>query len=730
MPPQLRKVNKKSSLDVSEAELQAYMSPDDEAAIQDDRKRTEPSPQEEFLAELNKCIVIENLPIVTKDKADKLKAKVEEICRKLEPSGRRPSKMIIQLPANNEGTTLGFAFIAFENDLLTKIAMEGINGLALGKNILQCYPYSNLEKYAKTPEVFIRPERREPPQPIDIESWLEDGREQYVKRFGSETVVEWCDSLALGATSEIVYDGSREKAVGRSWCKMYVQWSPKGSYLLTFHEPGVALWGGPEFLRAPDATSRFAHPRVQNALFSPCERYLVTWDGSDSGMDEMAIKVWIVKSAKVVRGFKCMPDVEWPMLKWSGDGNYLARIVDGGISVYELPSMKLVKKPILAKGIQDFEWSPSTKSHHLAYWSPEEDTNVPARVVILDGVTHEEIRSKNLFNVSTCKLIWSPIRGDFLLAQVLRHSKTGKQTFTNFEIFRMLDNGIPNETLTMTESVADVAFEPPVPSYISNSSPPRFAFIHSGKSGKSIEVSIYSLVAAKGGDKLVKIVTLENKQCNRLIWSPVGGILLLAGTGEINGQLELYDVDENQKIASFEHFMCNEISWDPSGRFLSTAVTQPMFGDVAVRLTLENGFRIWSAIGQKLRDVSQNDFYQFLWRPRPPSLLSDTELEEIRKKLPQHIKRFEKEDALLKRRRQAAQDQKRIQQLEEFRSLMEENHRIFLEQMDKRRKLGIHWSTSDNNETTSPTTGTEEDVTEISEVVEEIISEKVERFDV
>lgn len=50
-------------------------------------------------------------------------------------------------------------------------------------------------------------------------------------------------------------------------------WSPKGTYLATFHRQGIALWGGEEFVRL----HRFNHTNVQLIDFSPCERYVVTY---------------------------------------------------------------------------------------------------------------------------------------------------------------------------------------------------------------------------------------------------------------------------------------------------------------------------------------------------------------------------------------------------------------------------------------------------------------------
>ena len=53
----------------------------------------------------------------------------------------------------------------------------------------------------------------------------------------------------------------------------YVEWSPRGSVIGTLHRQGVALWGGATFERI----LRVSHPGVQSLLFSPCERYILTF---------------------------------------------------------------------------------------------------------------------------------------------------------------------------------------------------------------------------------------------------------------------------------------------------------------------------------------------------------------------------------------------------------------------------------------------------------------------
>jgi translation initiation factor 3 subunit B len=130
-------------------------------------------------------------------------------------------------------------------------------------------------------------------------------------------------------------------------------------------------------------------------------------------------------------------------------------------------------------------------------------------------------------------------------------------------------------------------------------------------------VSVWSVQ----GRKVVKTMTLEQRQANALFWSPSGSHLLLAGLGSMNGQLEWVDVDAEESLAISEHFMANEVEWDPSGRYLLSAVTQPI-GEGNWRFTMDNGYRLWSMQGQLLATVPLEQAYQVLWRPRPKGILT------------------------------------------------------------------------------------------------------------
>ncbi|KAL4669534.1 hypothetical protein H8959_008088 [Pygathrix nigripes] len=220
-----------------------------------------------------------------------------------------------------------------------------------------------------------------------------------------------------GALSSHRTWGSAVSFLLQRWTETYVRWSPKGTYLATFHQRGIALWGGEKFKQI----QRFSHQGVQLIDFSPCERYLVTFSPlMDTQDDPQAIIIWDILTGHKKRGFHCESSAHWPIFKWSHDGKFFARMTLDTLSIYETPSMGLLdKKSLKISGIKDFSWSPG--GNIIAFWVPE-DKDIPARVTLMQLPTRQEIRVRNLFNVVDCKLHWQK-NGDYLCVKVDRTPK-------------------------------------------------------------------------------------------------------------------------------------------------------------------------------------------------------------------------------------------------------------------------------------------------------------------
>lgn len=342
-----------------------------------------------------------------------------------------------------------------------------------------------------------------------------------------------------------------------------MKWSPLGTYLVTFHKPGVGLWGGPNFTRI----ARFPHPGARFIDFSPCENYLVTYSGM---MDEPKIIIWDIRTGQEMRSFLPEGPRVWPIFRWSKDDKYLARMGNDILSIYETPSFGLLdKKSVKVPGIRDFQWSPT--DNVLAYWVAE-DKNVPARVTLLEIPNRTEIRAKNLFNVADCKIHWQK-SGDYLCVKVDRYAKLRKEKnevigevkysgmYYNFEIFHMREKQIPVDSVEIKESIHAFAWEP-----IGS----KFAIIHGEPAISSI-----SFYEAKTGQAPTILRKFEKKPFTHMFWSPMGRFIVLVqlvdqlGQVGVGGALEFVDTHDFVIMNSTDHYQATDVEWDPTGDYAS-----------------------------------------------------------------------------------------------------------------------------------------------------------------
>jgi len=489
-----------------------------------------------------------------------------------------------------------------------------------------------------------------------LRQWLTDAqaRDQFVVRHHDTTAVFYNNK---NEEPEPVY--SRDH-----WTETYVQWSPLGTYLTTFHRQGVALWGGQSWKKIV----RLAHPGVRWIDYSPKETYCVTWSPEGEKNDDgevLNLLVWDVRSGKVLRAFPTIlppsGHMTWPAFKWSHDEKYFARVVPDQISVYETPGMGLLeKKSIKIPGVQDFQWSPT--DNILAYSTPEVG-DVPARVTLMDIPSKTIRRTKNLFNVQDYRLHWHP-DGDYFAVKV---DRKGKRPFTSFELFRIREKDIPVESLELKDHVIAFAWEP---------KGDKFVLAHGeqpvpGTGPLPSNVSFYSMEAAKGRDAVVKhLKTLERKPVNFLYWSPKGQFIVLAGLRGFNGQLEFWNTKEMEMMASGEHFACTHVEWDPTGRYVTTSVSYMLY-------QLETGYQIWSFTGKPLYKHQQDKFFMFLWRPRPPTLLSKEQVAKIKKNLKQYSAEFSKQDEYRENKALRAVIERRRRLMDEWRAYREARTRDY-----------------------------------------------------
>jgi len=464
-----------------------------------------PEPKIKLNTSFANVLAIDNLPITEASKADKMSSLIQKVFEK--KASVVPTDFY--MPVNSDGKTKGFAFVEFATPADAKSAFEKVQGFPFTKkNDFKLYNVSDWEKYENFDENAVEPPSIEPyKEQENLTTWLTDeqARDQYALKYYDSVQIMWNDP--------------HHKAVNvhkrDNWTEDGIMWSPYGSYLVTFHKKGLALWGGENW----KVQGSYTHKNVRLCHFSPNEKFMVS-------MNEDVrhnVIVWEVRSKRkevftANDSIARLPDGRWPVFQWSHDSKYFARLgADNELEVYDSATFKLVGgKPFIIDGIQNFSWCPN--KNIIAYWSPEY-ASIPAKIALMEIPKQREIRSKNFFRVTNVQLFWHP-SGDFLTAAVDSEvvKKSVKVIQTNLEIFRMNQKGIPIEVQEVNETLCNFAWEP---------KGVRFAVIHGSQPLKK-NVSFFTMEGPNQSCKLLK--TLEPRQVDTLFWSPRGINVVIANT--------------------------------------------------------------------------------------------------------------------------------------------------------------------------------------------------------
>eukprot|EP00095_Tigriopus_kingsejongensis_P011865 maker-scaffold180_size281610-snap-gene-0.35 protein:Tk11865 transcript:maker-scaffold180_size281610-snap-gene-0.35-mRNA-1 annotation:"hypothetical protein DAPPUDRAFT_303630" len=658
------------------------MSEDEHRDYSDEESESEPDfcdpegyvddiPDDELLSDLlpnrpkesddaDSVVVVDGAPVVGSDRLPKLRSVMAKIFA-------QAGKVVNEhYPMDDEGKTKGYLFVEYANTNTAREAVRTLNNSRLDKlHVLTVNLLSDFDRVMAIPDEWEPPKEQEYKDQGNLKSWLlnTDAYDQFSIIYESGEKVAVC----LNSKPEPI-----ELEMRPRWTETYLKWSPMGTFLVTLHSRGIALWGGQDYHRV----QKFSHVGVQYVDFSPCERYVITFaphSPPTAAGEPTALIIWETRTGHQKRAFPAEGPPIWPIFKWSHDDKYFARMKgDCSLSIFETPSFGLLdKKSIKVPFMEDFSWSPA--ENIIAYWVAE-DKDVPARVMLIEIPSKTEVRVKNLFNVADCKMHWQK-SGDHLCVKVDRYSKLRKEKddgpkyagmYYNFEIFHMREKQIPVDSVEMKENVHAFAWEPI--GY-------KFAIIHG--EGQSLNVSFYGV---KTGQTPALLKKYERKTANFLFWSPCGQFIVLAGLRTMNGALEFIDTADFTVMNGGDHFMCTDIEWDPTGRYLMTGVS--WWGN-----KVDNGYWLWSFQGKILKRVQMDKFCQFLWRPRPPTLLDKKQIKEIKKNLKKYSVDFDAQDVLRstkvskelidkRRAKYEKYEAYRAEKTEKFNSLREERIRL------------------------------------------------------
>lgn len=201
---------------------------------------------------------------------------------------------------------------------------------------------------------------------------------------------------------------------------------------------------------------------------------------------------------------------------------------------------------------------------------------------------------KSFFKCEKVQFKWNQSGTTLIVLAITENDKTGKSYYGETTLYVLSSSGGFDSRITLDKDgpIHDVSWSP---------------------NSKEFGV-IYGFMPAKTtifNQRAVATYTFPLGPRNTILFSPSGRFVLVAGFGNLAGQMDIYDLQKDyRKICTIEGGNPSVCEWSPDSRFILTATTSP-------RLRVDNGVRIWHVGGGIVYNEDMVELYHVDWRPQP-----------------------------------------------------------------------------------------------------------------
>ncbi|OKL63051.1 Eukaryotic translation initiation factor 2A [Talaromyces atroroseus] len=387
-----------------------------------------------------------------------------------------------------------------------------------------------------------------------------------------------------------------ERPEGNLRCSAY---SPCGRYF---------AWASPERVTIIDPSvghviTTLPADNVFELGFSPLGTYVITWQrpSKDENGDAVKnLKVWSVEAQAreggvgenaVVGRFVQKSQTSWN-LQYTSDERYCARVVTNEVQFYKTHDLSNVWNKLRVEGVSDFALSPG-KSQAIAVFVPERKGQPASVKVFVVPQFNSPVSQKTFFKGDKVQLKWNNSGTSIIVLAQTDVDRSGKSYYGETTLYLLSASGAFDSRIDLDREgpIHDVTWSP---------------------NSKEFGV-VYGYIPAKTTIFNYRGVATHSYPLaprNTIVFSPHGRFVVVAGFGNLAGQMDIYDLEKgHQKITTIEGSNATVCEWAPDGKHILTATTSP-------RLRVDNGVRIWHVSGALQYNEDMHELYQVCWRPQ------------------------------------------------------------------------------------------------------------------
>ncbi|KAI1822198.1 translation initiation factor eIF-2A [Xylaria intraflava] len=346
---------------------------------------------------------------------------------------------------------------------------------------------------------------------------------------------------------------------------------------------------------------------VFDVAFSPRGTYLSTWERpakDDNGDATKNLKIWRT-TEEIAEGSEKQPigrfvqksQTGWN-LQYTSDEKYCARLVTNEVQFYSSSDLTTVWNKLRVEGVTDFAIAPG-QGYNVAVFIPERKGQ-PATVRVFNVPQFAApISQKTFFKGDKVQLKWNSLGTSLIVLAQTDVDKSNKSYYGETTLYLLSANGSLDARITLDKEgpIHDVAWSP---------------------NGREFGV-IYGYMPSKTtifNHRAVASHSFPLAPRNAIHFSPTGRFALVAGFGNLAGQIDVFDLEKDyKKICTIESGNPSVCQWSPDSRFIMTATTSP-------RLRVDNGVKLWHVGGGIMYHEDMVELYNVSLRPCLPENLS------------------------------------------------------------------------------------------------------------
>ncbi|CAJ1066389.1 eukaryotic translation initiation factor 2A isoform X2 [Xyrichtys novacula] len=345
--------------------------------------------------------------------------------------------------------------------------------------------------------------------------------------------------------------------------------------------------------------STFDLPKTSLLDFSPLGSILVTWQPYSKTQDSLQgdpnLQLWDIESGQLIKALYQKKVDSW-CPSWSEDEKICVRCVNNELHFYENNDFNSIANKLHMQKVSDFQVSPGGQPSKVAVYVPG-SKGAPSFVrlyqyPVLGGPT-AALANKSFFKADRVSIAWNRKASAVLVTASTEVDKTGASYYGEQMLHYLAVNGETTLVqLPKNGPIYDVAWSP---------SSAEFCVVYGFMPAKA---TVFNL-------KCDPVFDFGTGPRNAAYYSPQGHILILAGFGNLQGQMEVWDVKKYKQVSKPQAPDATHFSWCPDGEHVVTATCSP-------RLRVSNGYKIWHYTGSVLHrwDVEAgSELWEVCWQP-------------------------------------------------------------------------------------------------------------------